>query len=125
MISRDSVAQIPPPTSNTNLVTAQIEGISLTRAKYDIIHSLISSLLCAPTCDLVYAGHTLHPLTLHWHCSGLDTVYRSYFLYNDMVQVGIKRITVDKMLDVVIPHPNVRNYINYTSLMFMWLTKHA
>ncbi|CAI8058513.1 Ankyrin repeat domain-containing protein 50 [Geodia barretti] len=67
MISGESSTQPSPPPPDSHLVTAQLEGSTLTRAQYNTIHSLTSSLLCIPTGDLVYDGHTLNPLTLHWH----------------------------------------------------------
>ena len=110
MISGESSAQ-PPPPPDSHLVTAELEGSTLTRAQYNTICSLTSSLLLIPTGDLVYDGHTLNPLTLHWHCPPInyDTpIFLS--LLTEMAQEGIKIIHISMKYDVIISHLNVSNF---------------
>ena len=90
IISGESSAQ-PSPPPDSHLVTAQLEGSTLTRAQYNTIHSLISSVFRLPAGDLVYDGHTLNPLTLHWH-SYVDRWFFSLSHYTAMAQEGIRRI---------------------------------
>ena len=110
MISGESGAQPPappPPPPDSILITAQVEGSTLTRAQYNTISSLISSLLLIPTSDLVYGGHTLNPLTLHWHCSTAESWSKSLFLYTEMAQQGIRRVNVAGKVEIVVPQLNV------------------
>ena len=93
IISGELSAQ-PSPPPDSHLVTAQLEGSTLTRAQYNTIHSLINSLLYLPA-DLVYDGHTLNPLTLHWHCSTAGPWLVFLSLYTAMAQEGIRRICED------------------------------
>ena len=67
MISGDVASPPSPPPPDSHLITAQVEGTTLTQTQYTTISSLVSSLLCLPTAALVYDGHTCNPLTLHWH----------------------------------------------------------
>ena len=94
IISGESSAQ-PSPPPDSHLVTAQLEGSTLTRAQYNTIHSLISSVFCLPTGDLVYDGHTLNPLTLHWHCSTVGQWFVFLSHYTAMAQEGIRMVWVD------------------------------
>ena len=106
MISGESSTQPSPPPPDSHLVTVQLEGSTLTRAQYNTIHTLTSSLLCIPTGDLVYDGHTLNPLTLHWH---YYTICRwSIFLshYTAMAQEGIRKMFT-RGKEIIIPHLNV------------------
>ena len=117
MISGEVSAQPSPPPPDSCLITAQVEGSTLTRAQYTSIASLMSSLLCLPTGALEYVGHTLHPLTLHWHCSAAergecDPQY-SIGILSAMAQEGIVLINVVKKLDSVIPQRNVSVYMHY------------
>ena len=108
MISEESGAQLPPPPPpDTCIITAQVEGSTLTRAQYNTIASLISSLLFIRTCDLVYDGHTLNPLTLHWHCSAAKKWSVSISLYTEMAQQGIRRVNVAREMEIVVPQLNV------------------
>ena len=108
MISGDSGAQpSPPPPPDTCLITAQVEGSTLTSAQYNTISCLISSLLLIPTRDLVYDGHTLNPLTLHWHYSTAKRWSKSLSLYTEMAQQGITRVSVAGEGEVVVPQLNV------------------
>ena len=119
MISGESSAQPSPPPPDSHLVTAELEGSTLTRAQYNTICSLTSSLLFIPTGDLVYDGHTLNPLTLHWHCTAIDYKKSVVFLslLTEMAQEDIKTILL-KTRDIKIPHLNVSNfYVVFFTLM--------
>ena len=110
MIFGDGIAQLSLPPPDSCVITAQVEGTTLTRAQYTRITSLMSSLLCLPTRALVYAGHILHPLTLHWHCSAAERgdgerLYELDIL-SAMIQEGIVQINIGKKLDVM-PQKNV------------------
>ena len=107
MISGESSAQPSPPLPYSHQVTAELEGSTLTRAQYNTICSLTSSLLLIPTGDLVYDGHTLNPLTLHWHCPPINhgiSIFLS--LFTEMAQEGIKMIHWMNG-ELIIPHLNV------------------
>ena len=107
MISGESSAQPSPPPPDSHLVTAELKGSTLTRAQYNTICSLTSSLLLIPTGDLVYDGHTLNPLTLHWHCSSQNEMFHSRSLYTEMTQTGIRKIRTTDKGEVIIPYLNV------------------
>ena len=107
MISGESGTQSPPPPPDTCLITAEVEGSTLTRAQYNTISSLISSLLYILTRDLVYDGHSLNPLTLHWHCSAAKRWSYSLPLYTEMAQQGITRVNVGGKVEIVVPQLNV------------------
>ena len=107
MISGESSAQPSPPPPDSHLITAELEGSTLTRAQYNTICSLTSSLLHIPTGDLVYDGHTLNPLTLHWHCSSLKEMFHSLSLYAEMAQAGIRSIQTPVTGKIVFPLLNV------------------
>ena len=114
MISGESSAQPSPPPPDSYLVTAELEGYTLTRAQYNTICSLTSSLLRIPTGDLVYDGHTLNPLTLHWHCLPINygkPIFLS--LLTEMAQEGIKVIHISMKYDVIISHLNVSIFSHY------------
>ena len=111
MISGEMNTQPPVLPLDSCLITAQLEATTLTCTEYRNIASLMSSLLCLPTGALVYVGHTLSPLTLHWHCStaqkgGSNPVYSTGIL-TEMLQKGIRKIHVDNKLESVIPQRNV------------------
>ena len=107
MISGESSTQPSPPPPDIHIVIAQLEGSTLTRAQYNTIRSLASSLLCIPTGDLVYDGHTLNPLTLHWHSPLSNCLENDIFLFAEMAQGGIDKIHVGEM-EINIPQLNVR-----------------
>ena len=109
MISEESGTQPPPPPPppDSILITAQVEGSTLTSAQYNTISCLISSLLLIPTRDLVYDGHTLIPLTLHWHSSTAVMCSVSSYLRTEMAQQGITRVSVAGEGEVVVPQLNV------------------
>ena len=96
-----------PPPPGSCLITAQVEGTTLTRARYTRITSLMGSLLLLPTRALTYVGHTLHPLTLHWQCSAAERgerdIYYPMGTLSAMVQEGIVQINLGTELDLVIP----------------------
>ena len=107
MISGESSAQPSPPPPDSHLITVELEGSTLTRAQYNTICSVTSSLLCIPTGDLVYDGHTLNPLTLHWHCPPINHEISIFLsLFTEMAQEGIKMIHMMKG-ELIIPHLNV------------------
>ena len=107
MISGESSTQPSPPPPDSRLVTAQLEGSTLTRAQYNTIHSLTSSLLCIPTGDLVYDGHTPNPLTLHWHIESLGPVFTSSFACAEMALMGIQKIKAAANFEIRIPRLSV------------------
>ena len=100
-----------PPPPGSCLITAQVEGTTLTRARYTRITSLMGSLLLLPIRALTYVGHTLHPLTLHWQCTAAERGERdiNYPMgtLSAMVQEGIVQINLGTELDSVIPQKNV------------------
>ena len=104
-----TLPSLPPPGSC--LITAQVEGTTLTQARYTRIASQMGSLLHLPTRALTYVGHTLHPLTLHWHCSAAERgerdIYYPMGTLSAMVQEGIVQINLGTELDLVIPQKNV------------------
>ena len=102
MISGESSSQPSSPPPESLLITAQLEGSTLTRAQYKAILGLTSSLLCISTGDLVYDGHTLHPLTLHWHCPAINSVFRPHYILTEMAQNGMTRLSIGTKV-VVIP----------------------
>ena len=107
MISGESSTQPSPPPPDSHLITAQFEGSTLTRVQYNSIHSLTSSLLRIPTGDLVYDGHTLNPLTLHWHVESLGPVFTSSFACAEMALMGIQKIKATTNFEITIPRPSV------------------
>ena len=117
MISGEVSAQPSPPPPDSCLITVQVEGSTLIRAQYTRIASLMSSLLCLPTGALEYVGHTLHPLTLHWHCSaaerGESDPQYSIGILSAMAQEGILLINVGKKQDSIIPQGNVSIHKHY------------
>ena len=115
MIAGESSSQPSPPPPDFLLITAQLEGSTLTRAQYKAISGLTSSLLCITTGDLVYDGHTLHPLTLHWHCPAIDSMFTSHYFLTEMAQNGMKRLSIGTET-VVIPQLTVSTNTNSETL---------
>ena len=111
MISGEEIAQLSLPPPDSCVITAQVEGSTLTRAQYIRIASLMSSLLRLATRALVYIGHSLHPLTLHWHCTvaerGDRNIHYPMGILSAMAQEGITQINLGKKLDSVLPKKNV------------------
>ena len=121
MISGESSVQPSPPPPDSYLVTAQLEGSTLSRAQYNTVCSLTSSLLRVRTGDLEYDGHTFNPLTLHWHTSTDPRASSSLSLCSEMAQQGIRQINIDNYREFVIPHLDVSNrivcYEIYTNML--------
>ncbi|CAI8042313.1 Ankyrin repeat domain-containing protein 50 [Geodia barretti] len=109
MISGESSTQPSSPPPDSHLVTAQLEGPTLTRAQYNTIHSLTSSFLGIPTSDLVYDGHTPNPLTLHWHYYTICRSLISLSHCNAMAQEGIRKLVNGEKIIVL--------HLNETSLL--------
>ena len=111
MISGEMSTQAPVSPPDSCLITAQLEATTLTCAEYRSIASLMTSLLCLPTEALVYLGHTLSPLTLHWHCSvaqkGESNPVYSISLLTEIVQRGIRKIRIGDKLESEFPQRNV------------------
>ena len=111
MISGEGIAQLSLPPPDCCVITAQVEGTTLTQAQYTRIASLMSSVLRLPTRALAYVGHTLHPLTLHWHCSaaerGKSDIHYPMGIISAMVQEGILQINLGKKLDTIMPQKSV------------------
>ena len=118
MISGEFSSQPFPLPPDSLLVTAQLEGSTLTRVQYKAISGLTSSLLCISTGDLVYNGHTLHPLTLHWHCPATSSMFKSHYVLTEMAQKGMTRLSIG-IETVVIPRLPVSTKINPQSLYIM------
>ena len=111
VISGDLASLPSPPPPNSHLITAQVEGTTLTQTQYTTISSLVCSLLCLPTAALVYDGHTCNPLTLHWHYTAgegekIEPAY-STGLLSEMAVAGIQIICTGKEIPSVIPNRNV------------------
>ena len=108
MISGEMSSQPPAPPPDSSLITAELEATSLTCAQYDNITGLMCSLLCLPSGALVYAGHTLNPLTVHWHCSAaVSNPMHSLGVLTEMAEEGIKTINVVNKVECIIPPLNV------------------
>ena len=114
MISGESSAQPSPLPPDSHLITAELEGSTLTRAQYNTICSLTSCLLLIPTGDLVYDGHTLNPLTLHWHCPPINYDTPMFLsLLTEMAQEGIKIIhNITMGYDIINFHLKVSIYFH-------------
>ena len=115
MISGELCGPLPPLPPDYCLITTQVGGSTLTHTQCNTVASLMSSLLCLPTRTLVYVGHTLNPLTLHWHCTTAergdsDPVY-SIGLLSEMAEEGIRMINVGTAQDIVIPQRNVSIHV--------------
>ena len=113
MISGE-VIPLPSAPPGSCLITTQLEGSNLTRAQYNTIATLTSSLLGVPTEALVHVGHTSNPLILHWHCQvHVKGEIRPIFsdgLFSEMEQEGLRSITVGTTVHLVVPQREVRNF---------------
>ena len=87
-----SVQLLFPPQIDCVLVAAEVKATSLTEAQYNAVCGLVSSLVCLPTGTLLYAGHTIKPLTLYWYCTFILDHFRTRSLYTEMAQQGIRKI---------------------------------
>ena len=110
-----SQPSVPPP--NSFSISAQLEATNLANVQYSSIASLMCSVLSLPSGALVYVGHTLDPLTVHWHCSIAEgnPVY-SIGLLTEMAEEGIEMITVSNKLDII-PQKIVSFYNNLCSFL--------
>ena len=115
MISGESSTQPSPPPPDSRLVTAQLEGSTLTRAQYNTVHSLTSSFLRIPTNDLVYDGHTLNPLTLHWDCSTVENLFWTLPLLTEMAMGQIRNVVLPSG-KLIIPQLNVHKYASVSTM---------
>ena len=109
MIPGEMSALPSPPPPDDTLISALLEGATLTRASYNTISSLTSSLFYLPTGALEYVGHTLHPLTLYWRCSSVETTVYSTGIYSELAQEGVRMIKVG-MAEYVVPLTNVSGF---------------
>ena len=106
MISGEVSTLPSPPSLDRCLITAQVEGTTLTRRQYNNISSLICSMFYLPTGALQYVGHTLNPLTLYWHNSSHereDDLQYSIGLLSEMAHEGINKITKENTEQIFIP----------------------
>ena len=99
----------PPPPYGPH-ISALLEGATLTRTSYNTIYSLTSSLFCLPTSALEYVGHTLHPLTLYWRCSSVESIVHTTGIYSELAQEGVRMIKVG-MTEYVVPLTNVSGLV--------------
>lgn len=110
MVSGEVNALPSPLPPDRGLITAQVEGTTLSRGQYNNISSLVSSMFYLPTGALEYAGHTLNPLTLYWHTYSDETereVLHSTGLLSEMAHEGIHKIFNGVKTQIVIPKRNV------------------
>ena len=107
MISGEVGSLSSPPSLATCLITTQLEGLTLSRASYNNISSLISSMFCLPT--LEYVGHIINPLTLYWRYSTIENILPSIGIYSELTQEGVRMINVLRR-EFVIPQINVSKF---------------
>ena len=110
MISGEDGSLSSPPSLATCIITAQLEGLTLSRASYNNISSLISSMFYFPTGTLEYVGHIINPLTLYWRYSTIDNILDSIGIYSELAQEGVRMI-IDEWKEFVIPQKNVSKFI--------------
>ena len=119
MIYAEMSTQHPGLPPNRLLITAQLEATSLSNSQYSSIASLMCSMLNLPSGALVYAGHTLDPLTVHWHCSKAEgNPTYSIGLLTEMAEEGIEMITVGNKLEKI-PQKIVRFEIHIHKNVFL------
>ena len=114
MISGEVSTLPSPPSLDICLITAQVEGTTLTRRQYNNITSLICSMFYLPTGALQYVGYTLNPLTLYWHNSTDEIEYvllNSNGLLSEMAHEGINKITAGTTRQIIIPNTIVSHLI--------------
>ena len=108
MISGEVSTLPSPPSLDRCLITAQVEGTTLTRRQYNNITSLTSSMFYLPTGALQYVGHTLNPLTLYWRNSTDEIEYEllgSTGLLSAMAHEGINKITAGtRQINTIVSH---------------------
>ena len=109
MISGEDGSLSSPPSLATCLITAQLEGLTLSRASYNNISSVISSMFYLPTGTLEYVGHIINPLTLYWRYSTIDNTFHSIGIYSELAQEGVRMINALRK-EFVIPQINVSKF---------------
>ena len=109
IISGDIGSLSSPLAPATNLIIAQLEGLTLSLASYKNITSLVSSMFSLSTGTLEYVGHTIYPLTLYWRCSTNNDILNSIGIYSELSQEGVRMIDAG-MRELVIPQINVSNF---------------
>ena len=112
MISEKEGPLSSVPSPDSCLVSAQVEGTTLSQAQYNAIFSLTCATLLLPTNALEYVGHTSCPLTLHWHIpAGTRKEIKpdySIGLLSAMSEAGIKTFRAGGEVESVIPQTTVR-----------------
>ena len=124
MISGEVSALPSPPSLDRCLITAQVEGTTLTRRQYNSISTLTSSMFYLPTGALQYVGHTLNPLTLYWHNSTDELEYEllgSTGLLSAMAHEGINKITAGTTRQIIIPNTIVSHLILIIMLLKIYI----
>ena len=124
MISGEVSTLPPPPSLDRCLITAQVEGTTLTRRQYNNISSLTCSMFYLPTGALQYVGHTLNPLTLYWHNSTDEIEYvllNSNGLLSEMAREGINKITAGTTRQIIIPNTIVSHLILIITLLKFYI----
>ena len=109
MISGEDGSLSSPPSPAPCLITAQLEGLTLSRASYNNISSLISSMFCLLAGTLEYVGHIIIPLTLYWRYSTIETILDSIGIYSELTQEGVRMINAEGR-EFVIPQINVSKF---------------
>ena len=117
MISGEVSALPSPPSLDRCLITAQVEGTTLTRRQYNNISSLTTSMFCLPTGALQYVGHTLNPLTLYWHNSTDSLLLGSTGLLSAMAHESINKITAGTTRQIII----LNTIVSHSILIIMLL----
>ena len=102
MISGEVSTLPSPPSLDRCLITAQVEGTTLTRRQYNNISSLASSMFYLPT------GHTLNPLS-------------STGLLSEMAHEGINKITARTTRQIIIPNTIVTHLILIIMLLKIYI----
>ena len=124
MISGEVSTLPSPPSLDGCLITAQVEGTTLTKQQYNSISSLMCSMFYLPTGALQYVGHTLNPLTLYWHNSTDDIEYEllgSTGLLSAMAHEGINKITAGTTRQIIIPNTIVSHLILIIMLLKIYI----
>ena len=124
MISGEVSTLPSPPSLDGCLITAQVEGTTLTKQQYNSISSLMCSMFYLPTGALQYVGHTLNPLTLYWHNSTDDVEYEllgSTGLLSAMAHEGINKITAGTTRQIIIPNTIVSHLILIIMLLKIYI----
>ena len=124
MISGEVSTLPSPPSLDGCLITAQVEGTTLTKQQYNSISSLMCSMFYLPTGALQYVGHTLNPLTLYWHNSTDEIEHEllgSNGLLSEMAHEGINKITAGTTRQIIIPNTIVSHLILIIMLLKIYI----